>query len=91
MFAHNYLEHAERLADPKLNLPISFFYGDIDWMDEKSGRRVVSNNYYKDTLSHVHIVSESDHHMYLDNPDEFVALIFKDLDLTRDNWHCKED
>ena len=57
MFAINPLETEDRLANPTLNLPMSFFYGDIDWMDEHSGRRVVSKNMYSEKLSHVYIVN----------------------------------
>ena len=79
MFAINPLETEDRLGNPGLNLPVSFFYGDIDWMDEHSGRRVVEKNTYKDKLSHVYIVNKSDHHMYFDNPEEFAKLIVYDV------------
>jgi cardiolipin-specific phospholipase len=46
MFAINPLEAEERLSNPDLNLPISFFYGDRDWMDHKAGRRVIERNRY---------------------------------------------
>ena len=34
MFAINYLEHENYLANPEFKMPMSFFYGDIDWTDE---------------------------------------------------------
>ena len=46
MYAVKPLEIAEKLGNKELNLPISFFYGDIDWMDESAGRRVLENNIY---------------------------------------------
>ena len=71
MFAVNPLETEDRLGNPDFPVPVSFFYGDIDWMDVKGGQRVVDNNKFKGTKSHVYIVTNSDHHMYLDNPEEF--------------------
>ena len=47
-------------------------------MYSPAGGEVVKKNPYKDH-SHVHIVQNSDHHMYFDNPEEFVDLILKDL------------
>eukprot|EP00347_Sterkiella_histriomuscorum_P017551 403348908 len=87
MFAINPLECETRLGSKYLNLPNSFFYGDIDWMDKRAGRRVVVNNIYDGKLSHVYIVNKSDHHMYFDNPEEFVDLIIKDVQDTEEKSH----
>lgn len=37
MFAKNPLELDRLLGNSELPFPISFFYGDVDWMDEKGG------------------------------------------------------
>jgi hypothetical protein len=37
MFAINPLEDSTKLGNENLDLPISFFYGDRDWMDETGG------------------------------------------------------
>ena len=79
MFAINPLETEKFLGNKDLPFPVSFFYGDIDWMDKKGGDRVVSANKFKDTQSHIYVVTNSDHHMYLDNPTEFAALIIDDV------------
>lgn len=44
MFAHNPLETVTRLGNPELPIPVSFFYGDIDWMDPKGGQRTIERN-----------------------------------------------
>ena len=41
MYAWNPLETTNRLGNPDFPLPVSFFYGDRDWMDVNGGRRVV--------------------------------------------------
>ncbi len=79
MFAHNPLETEDRLGNPNLPIPVSFYYGDQDWMDHRGGRRVVEKNTYSGIASHVYTIHNSDHHMYLDNPEEFARLIITDI------------
>lgn len=64
---------------PDLKIPISFYYGDRDWMSFVGKHNVLERNLYKGTHSHWFIVESSDHHLYFDNPDSFVQLIFADL------------
>lgn len=71
MYAKRPLEKMEFLSNPDLPFPVSFYYGDRDWMNKETGIRVVGKNKYKNKYSHVYVVSDSDHHMYLDNPSEF--------------------
>jgi len=56
MYAVNPLELDNRLGNPEFDLPISFIYGDIDWMDHRGGRRIVAKNKYKDGLSQVYML-----------------------------------
>ena len=85
MYAKNPLEVEDRLANRSLNIPVSFFYGDRDWMDFRGGQRVIENNKFYNSadpdqgLCHVHIVTNSDHHLYLDNPNEFAQLLILDI------------
>lgn len=64
----------ERIAG--LTVPVTFAYGDNDWMDVKGGndaqeRLRESGN----TDVKVRVVSGAGHHLYLDNPDETNQLI----------------
>ncbi len=79
MFAHNPLEKDDRLGS--LPIPVSFFYGAQDWIKRSGGDNVVAKNFSNGNLSHVHIIENSDHHMYWDNPEEFAAKILEDLAL----------
>ena len=85
MFAINPLENLSRLGNPDLNLPVSFFYGDIDWMDCNGGERIVERKNHCKDISKVYIVKNSDHHMYMDNPEEFAYLIINDIQDTLKN------
>jgi pimeloyl-ACP methyl ester carboxylesterase len=52
-----------------LKVPISFFYGDRDWMTFVGTHDVLASNPYKDTHSHRYTLEDSDHHLYFDNPE----------------------
>lgn len=82
MYAVNPLELENRLGTPEFDLPVSFIYGDIDWMDYRGGQRIIDKNKYKDGLSQLYIVSDCDHHLYLDNPKEFAQYIINDIMMT---------
>ena len=77
MFAHRALEEDDRLGG--VPIPVSFFYGDRDWMNKDGGYAVVSKNPFKGTHSKVYLITNSDHHMYFDNPEEFVETMIEDL------------
>lgn len=47
MFALHSLEEDDRLGG--IQIPISFFYGDRDWMPREGGIRVLEKNPFKDT------------------------------------------
>ena len=87
LWALNPLESETRLGNPDIAIPISFYYGDSDWMDHRGGRRVVDKNIFKYSneatedkgMSQVHIINESDHHLYLDNPKELAGLMIADI------------
>jgi len=66
--------------NPDFPIPVSFFYGDRDWTDHKAGQAVVQINKFARSLSHVYYISDSDHHMYIDNPIEFATLIIDDIE-----------
>ena len=77
MFAKHALEEDDRLGG--LKIPISFFYGDVDWMQREGGDNVIAKNPFSGTHSHVHIVENSGHHLYFDNPEGLVETIYEDL------------
>lgn len=37
LWAVNPLESQKRLGNPEFALPVSFYYGDSDWMDKRGG------------------------------------------------------
>lgn len=77
MFAKKPLEGHDRLGG--IQIPVSVFFGDYDWMYSASGDIIVNRNPFKGTHSNVYIVEKSDHHMYFDNPEDFANKILIDL------------
>jgi hypothetical protein len=46
LWAINPLESENKLGSSEFALPISFYYGDSDWMDIRGGKRVVEKNIF---------------------------------------------
>ena len=77
LFAKHPLELDDRLGG--LNLPISFFFGDRDWMLKHGSYNVLAKNFYRDQFSHFYVIENSDHHLYFDNPKGLSDALLKDL------------
>ena len=43
------LDHPDVLRDPELQFPISFVFGDTDWMDSRGSREIVKANKFFST------------------------------------------
>lgn len=70
----------ERLANPELNLPISFIYGELDWMykiDGEGSETILAKNKFKS--SRVQMIPESNHSPHLENEEATVNAILNDL------------
>lgn len=60
------------------NSPVSFVYGDKDWMDYRGGleackRMKAAGNHNVETI----IVENAGHHVYLDNPRKMNDLLLE--------------
>lgn len=58
--------------------PVSIFYGDCDWMYDDAAYAIINANQFK-SESQLYIITSSDHHLYLDNPEEFTNMIIQDI------------
>ena len=79
LFAKHPLEEEDRLGG-LVDFPMSFFFGDRDWMMRQCSYNLLSKNSLANRQSHMHIISDSDHHLYFDNPTGLVEAILKDLE-----------
>jgi pimeloyl-ACP methyl ester carboxylesterase len=60
---------------PALEVPVSFYYGEKDWMDPVPAMFLIDQNQLS-VDAKIYFIDGSDHHLYLDNP---VDMIFKML------------
>ena len=56
---------------------MAFFFGDIDWVTPDGAHQVSEN---ASSMVLIYTISGSDHHLYWDNPKEFIEKIFHALD-----------
>ena len=77
MFAHLPLDSEDRLGS--IPIAVSIFFGDRDWMKRKGQHKAIERNKFKGVYSHEHLIENSDHHMYFDNPEILVQKILEDL------------
>lgn len=59
-----------------LKMPMSFLYGEHDWMDVRGGKEAVKRLRKQGNVNtNCCIVPNSGHHIYLDNPKPYDSLI----------------
>ncbi|KAJ6629238.1 alpha beta-hydrolase [Mycena sp. CBHHK59/15] len=77
--AHARLPLVDRIAP--LKIPVTFVYGDHDWMDPEGGEQSVENlRKAGNGQGRSYIVNNAGHQVYLDNPKAVNDLIVKELD-----------
>jgi len=77
--AHARMPLVDRVAE--LKIPITFAYGDSDWMDPAGGAKAIENlNAAGNTQSRLYTVKHAGHHLYLDNAVAVNRLLVKELD-----------
>ncbi|GBE79399.1 alpha/beta-hydrolase [Sparassis latifolia] len=83
--AHARLPLVDRIA--ALKIPITFVYGEHDWMDPEGGTEAVENlRQAGNGQGKMYIVPHAGHHVYLDNPKAVNDLLVKELDRHRVDW-----
>ncbi|KAL0949913.1 hypothetical protein HGRIS_009941 [Hohenbuehelia grisea] len=77
--AHARLPLVDRID--KLKIPVTFVYGDHDWMDPKGGEESVEKlRQAGNGQGKMYLASHAGHHVYLDNPKAVNDLLVKELD-----------
>lgn len=76
MYAYHPLSEVDRLSNPELNFPISFAYGDKDFLGTKGAEIICNSNKYRTTgESQIFIIPNSGHPIHTDNPEALVRAI----------------
>ncbi|KAF5387862.1 hypothetical protein D9615_000163 [Tricholomella constricta] len=77
--AHARLPLVDRISE--LKIPITFVYGDHDWMDPEGGQQSVENlRQAGNGKGRMYVISHAGHHVYLDNVKAVNDLLVKELD-----------
>ncbi|KAJ9476107.1 Cardiolipin-specific deacylase 1, mitochondrial [Pseudozyma hubeiensis] len=64
----------------RLKMPMSFLYGEHDWMDVRGGKEAVKRlRKQGNSKTNCFVVPNSGHHIYLDNPSPYNSLIARIL------------
>ncbi|KAK2466488.1 hypothetical protein APHAL10511_002130 [Amanita phalloides] len=76
--AHAHSPLVDRI--PALKIPITFVYGEQDWMDPQGGIDSVERlRQAGNGQGRMYIVNNAGHHVYLDNPEAVNGLLVKEL------------
>ncbi|KAF8211380.1 alpha/beta-hydrolase [Mycena galopus ATCC 62051] len=76
--AHARMPLVDRIA--ALKIPVTFVYGDHDWMDPEGGEKSVENlRKAGNGQARSYIVNDAGHHVYLDNPKAVNDLLIREL------------
>jgi pimeloyl-ACP methyl ester carboxylesterase len=59
-----------------LGMPITFIYGDSDWMDFRHGLKAMQR---MNSFTKLAVVRNAGHHLYLDNPEAFAYSVMNEL------------
>ena len=81
MFTHNFVPCHPLIEDIESengfkanNIDTCFIYGDSDWLDLALNGLKISE-VLKEEGHNVHVLPDSDHHLYFDNPEELLNII----------------
>ncbi|KAJ4472232.1 alpha/beta-hydrolase [Lentinula aciculospora] len=79
--AHARMPLVDRIAGLHKDIPVTFVYGDQDWMDPEGGSESVERlRQAGHGQGKMYIVNNSGHHVYLDNPRVVNNLLVKELE-----------
>ncbi|KAF9076453.1 Alpha/Beta hydrolase protein [Rhodocollybia butyracea] len=79
--AHARMPLVDRIAGLRKDIPVTFVYGDQDWMDPEGGADSVERlRQVGNGQGRMYIVNNAGHHVYLDNPRAVNDLLVKELD-----------
>ena len=77
--AHARMPIVDRIS--KVRVPVTFVYGDTDWMDPLGGMQSVEKlRQAGNGEGKMYVVNNAGHHLYLDNPEAVNTLLVKELD-----------
>ncbi|KAI9908627.1 hypothetical protein PsorP6_004087 [Peronosclerospora sorghi] len=77
--AHAVRPLVDRLLPENVQMPLSFIYGEYDWMDYRNGLDIVERFQKKGRAADLYFVRNGGHQMFMENPDEFSRILINIL------------
>ena len=77
--AHAVRPLVDKLLPENVKMPLTFIYGEHDWMDYRNGLDIVKRFKEKGRTADLHHVPNGGHQMLMENPDEFSRILIESL------------
>uniref|UniRef100_H3HDA6 AB hydrolase-1 domain-containing protein n=1 Tax=Phytophthora ramorum TaxID=164328 RepID=H3HDA6_PHYRM len=77
--AHAIRPLVDVLLPENVKMPLTFIYGEFDWMDYHNGQGIVERFKEKGRAADLYRVPDGGHQMFLENPDEFSRVLIDSL------------
>ncbi|KAE8998990.1 hypothetical protein PR003_g19237 [Phytophthora rubi] len=77
--AHAIRPLVDQLLPEKVKMPLTFIYGEYDWMDYRHGQGIVERFQQKNQAADLYRVPNGGHQMFLENPDDFSRILIDSL------------
>ncbi|CAH0477204.1 unnamed protein product [Peronospora belbahrii] len=77
--AHAVRPLVDKLLPENVKMPLTFIYGEHDWMDYYNGLGIVQRFKEKGHAADLHHVRNAGHQMFMENPDEFSSILIESL------------
>ncbi|KAF1787304.1 Alpha/Beta hydrolase fold [Phytophthora cactorum] len=77
--AHAVRPLVDTLLPENVKMPLTFIYGEYDWMDYRNGLGIVDRFKEKGRAADLYRVPNGGHQMFMENPDEFSRILIDSL------------
>ncbi|KAJ8502553.1 hypothetical protein ON010_g19185 [Phytophthora cinnamomi] len=77
--AHAIRPLVDQLLPERVKMPLTFIYGEYDWMDYRHGQGIVERFQKKNQAADLHRVPNGGHQMFMENPDDFSRILIDSL------------
>ncbi|RMX65609.1 hypothetical protein DD238_001774 [Peronospora effusa] len=77
--AHAVRPLMDKLLSENIKMPLTFIYGEHDWMDYRNGLGIVTRFKEKGSTADLYHVPNGGHQMFMENPDEFSRILIESM------------
>jgi pimeloyl-ACP methyl ester carboxylesterase len=77
--AHAVRPLVDTLLPENVKMPLTFIYGEYDWMDYRNGQGIVERFKEEGRAADLYRVPNGGHQMFMENPDDFSRVLIQSL------------